>query len=136
MNDNLSAKNLYAQIDIESQILNASPYQLVQILFKEALSTLKRAAIFIQQNNIQQTNTTISKAISIIGDGLIAGIDQKKGGEISENMCLLYEYMIRQLLYANMHNDVDKIQHVIKLLTDSAQTWAQLGDPAKHSNEQ
>lgn len=45
---------MYAQVDIESQILNASPYQLVQILYKEALSALKRAVIFVEQNNIQQ----------------------------------------------------------------------------------
>lgn len=51
-------------------------------------------------------------------------------------MALLYDYMIRELLHASLHNDVDRIQHVIKLLTDSAQTWAQLNDPARKSNEQ
>lgn len=130
MTETLSAPTLYAQVDIESQILNASPYQLVQILYQEALSALKRALIFIEQNNIQQKNNAISKAIAIIGEGLNGGIDLEKGGEIGENMTLLYDYMIRELLYANLHNDTDRIQHVIKLLTDSAQTWAQLNDPA------
>ncbi|HGJ5859076.1 flagellar export chaperone FliS [Arsenophonus nasoniae] len=131
-----TVETMYAQVDIESQILNASPYQLVQILYKEALSALKRAVIFVEQNNIQQKNNAISKAIAIIGEGLNGGIDREKGGEIGENMALLYDYMIRELLHASLHNDVDRIQHVIKLLTDSAQTWAQLNDPARKSNEQ
>ncbi|HGJ5864389.1 MAG TPA: flagellar export chaperone FliS [Arsenophonus nasoniae] len=131
-----TVETMYAQVDIESQILNASPYQLVQILYKEALSALKRAVIFVEQNNIQQKNNAISKAIAIIGEGLNGGIDREKGGEIGENMALLYDYMIRELLHASLHNDVDRIQHVIKLLTDSAQTWAQLNDPARQSNEQ
>ncbi|HGJ5890361.1 MULTISPECIES: flagellar export chaperone FliS [Arsenophonus] len=131
-----TVETLYAQVDIESQILNASPYQLVQILYKEALSALKRAVIFIEQNNIQQKNNAISKAIAIIGEGLNGGIDREKGGEIGENMTLLYDYMIRELLYASLHNNVDRIQHVIKLLTDSADTWDQLNDPARKSNVQ
>lgn len=33
-----SASKMYAQIDVESEILNATPYQLIQILFNGALS--------------------------------------------------------------------------------------------------
>lgn len=131
-----AAETLYAQVDIESQILNASPYQLVQILFDGALSALKRAVIYIEQNNIQQKSRAISKAVAIINEGLNSGVDLEHGGEIAENISLLYDYMIRQLLYANLYNDVDRIQQVIKLLTDSADTWAQLNDPATQSNEQ
>ncbi|MDR5615829.1 flagellar export chaperone FliS [Arsenophonus sp.] len=131
-----AAETLYAQVDIESQVLNASPYQLVQILFDGALSALKRAVIYIEQNNIQQKSRAISKAVAIINEGLNSGVDLEHGGEIAENISLLYDYMIRQLLYANLYNDVDRIQQVIKLLTDSADTWAQLNDPATQSNEQ
>ncbi|WP_032115327.1 flagellar export chaperone FliS [Candidatus Arsenophonus nilaparvatae] len=131
-----AAETLYTQVDIESQVLNASPYQLVKILFDGALSALKRAVIYIEQNNIQQKSRAISKAIAIINEGLNSGVDLEHGGEIAENISLLYDYMIRQLLYANLYNDVDRIQQVIKLLTDSADTWAQLNDPATQSNEQ
>ncbi|MCE1713714.1 flagellar protein FliS, partial [Enterobacter hormaechei] len=31
-----SASQLYAQVDLESEIMNASPYQLIQILFNGA----------------------------------------------------------------------------------------------------
>ncbi|RXK32656.1 flagellar export chaperone FliS [Arsenophonus endosymbiont of Bemisia tabaci Asia II 3] len=120
-----AAETLYAQVDIESQVLHASPYPLVQILFDGALS-----------NNIQQKSRAISKGVAIINEGLNNGVDLEHGGEIAENISLLYDYMIRQLLYANLYHDVDRIQQVIKLLTDSADTWAQLNDPATQSNEQ
>uniref|UniRef100_A0A3B0LXK1 Flagellar secretion chaperone FliS n=1 Tax=Arsenophonus endosymbiont of Trialeurodes vaporariorum TaxID=235567 RepID=A0A3B0LXK1_9GAMM len=131
-----AAETLYTQVDIESQDLNASPYQLVQILFDGALSALKRSVIYIEQNNIQQKSCAISKAIAIINEGLNSGVDLEHGGEIAENISLLYDYMIHQLLYTNLYNDVDRIQQVIKLLTDSADTLAQLNDPATQSNEQ
>lgn len=47
-----SASKMYAQIDVESEILNASPYQLIQILFNGALSALRRALILMEQGNI------------------------------------------------------------------------------------
>ena len=44
-----SASKMYAQIDVESEILNATPYQLIQILFNGALSALRRALILMEQ---------------------------------------------------------------------------------------
>ncbi|SPP31070.1 Flagellar protein FliS [Arsenophonus endosymbiont of Aleurodicus floccissimus] len=93
-----TTETLYAQVDIKSRVLNASPYQPVQILFNGALSALKRAVIYIDQNNIQQKSRAISKAIAIINEGLNSGVDLEHGGEIAENISLLYDYMIRQLL--------------------------------------
>lgn len=133
MIDNTTAKKLYAQIDIESQILNASPYQLVQILYQEALKSLKRVIIFMQQNNFEQKHDAITKAIAIIRDGLNSGINVDKGGEIAKNMLRLYDYMLRELMLAQFHNDVDKIQFLIELLTMLSDTWDQLKDLAKET---
>lgn len=40
------AKQAYQQVDLESEIANATPYQLISILYRGALSALKRAEIF------------------------------------------------------------------------------------------
>ena len=85
-----SASKMYAQIDVESEILNASPYQLIQILFNGALSALRRALILMEQGNIAGKGENISKAINIIGNGLKQGLDKEKGGELSENLALLF----------------------------------------------
>ncbi|MCW2253995.1 flagellar biosynthetic protein FliS [Providencia alcalifaciens] len=64
------ANQTYQQVNLESEITNATPYQLIEILFKGALSALKRGEIFIQQNNISEKGKEISKAIDIIDSGL------------------------------------------------------------------
>ncbi|KAA1336640.1 flagellar export chaperone FliS, partial [Escherichia coli] len=74
-----SASQLYAQVDLESEIMNASPYQLIQILFNGALSALRRAIILMQQGNIPEKGLAISKAINIIDNGLKEGLDFEKG---------------------------------------------------------
>ncbi len=48
------AQQAYQQVDLESEITNATPYQLIQILFKGALSALKRGEIFMQQGKVAE----------------------------------------------------------------------------------
>ncbi|AWK41755.1 flagellar export chaperone FliS [Photorhabdus laumondii subsp. laumondii] len=122
-----SASQLYAQIDVESEIMNASPYQLIQILFNGALSALRRAIILMEQGNIAEKGAAISKAINIIDNGLKQGLDNEKGGELAHNLASLYDYMTQRLLYANLRNDEPAITEVIKLLTEISDAWRQIG---------
>ncbi|WP_338885265.1 flagellar export chaperone FliS [Xenorhabdus sp. TH1] len=122
-----SASQLYAQVDLESEIMNASPYQLIQILFNGALSALRRAIILMQQGNIPEKGLAISKAINIIDSGLKEGLDFEKGGEIAQNLFALYDYMGRRLLHANLRNDEKAITEVIDLLTEISDAWRQIG---------
>ncbi|MDX7990824.1 flagellar export chaperone FliS [Xenorhabdus littoralis] len=129
-----SASQLYAQVDLESEIMNASPYQLIQILFNGALSALRRAIILMQQGNIPEKGLAISKAINIIDNGLKEGLDFEKGGEIAQNLFALYEYMSRRLLHANLRNDEKAITEVINLLTEISDSWRQI-DPHHNASQ-
>ncbi|ELX8378906.1 flagellar export chaperone FliS [Providencia vermicola] len=121
------AKQAYQQVDLESEITNATPYQLITILYKGALSALKRAEIFMQQNNIAAKGQEITKAIDIIDTGLKQALNHDAGGEIAENLDRLYDYMIMRLLNANLENNVAYIQEVYQLLSDIASAWQQIG---------
>ena len=65
----------------------------------------------------------LSKAINIITNGLRAGLNHEAGGEIAANLDDLYDYMTRRLLQANLHNDIDAIEEVERLLTNIADAW-------------
>lgn len=121
------AQQAYQQVDLESEITNATPYQLIQILFKGALSALKRGEIFMQQGKVAEKGKEISKAIDIIDTGLKQSLNYEAGGELAENLASLYEYMTMQLLRANLENNVAYVQEVYQLLSDIASAWQQLG---------
>ncbi|ELY3856825.1 flagellar export chaperone FliS [Providencia rettgeri] len=121
------AQQAYQQVDLESEITNAAPYQLIQILFKGALSALKRGEIFMQQGKVAEKGKEISKAIDIIDTGLKQSLNYEAGGELAENLASLYEYMTMQLLRANLENNVAYVQEVYQLLSDIASAWQQIG---------
>ncbi|MEX6232284.1 flagellar export chaperone FliS [Providencia hangzhouensis] len=121
------AQQAYQQVDLESEITNATPYQLIQILFKGALSALKRGEIFMRQGKVAEKGKEISKAIDIIDTGLKQSLNYEAGGELAKNLASLYEYMTMQLLRANLENNVAYVQEVYQLLSDIASAWQQIG---------
>ncbi|WP_265498954.1 flagellar export chaperone FliS [Providencia rustigianii] len=121
------ANQAYQQVNLESEITNATPYQLIQILFKGALSALKRGEIFMEQGNVAEKGKEISKAIDIIDTGLKQSLNYEAGGELAENLASLYEYMTMQLLRANLENNEAYVQEVYQLLSDIASAWQQIG---------
>ncbi len=106
----------YAQVSVESAVMSASPHQLIEMLFDGANSALVRARLFLEQGDVVAKGEALSKAINIIDNGLKAGLDQEKGGEIATNLSELYDYMIRRLLQANLRNDAQAIEEVEGLL--------------------
>jgi flagellar protein FliS len=110
--------------------MNASPHQLIVMLFDGAHSALVRARLFLEAGQMPEKGEALSKAINIIDNGLKAGLNMEAGGELSDNLSSLYEYMVRRLLLANLHNDVDAIVEVEGLLNNIADAWKQIGPNA------
>lgn len=124
---NRSGSQAYAQVGLESGVMSASPHQLIAMLFDGAQSALVRARILMNQGDIPAKGAALSKAINIINNGLSAGLNMEKGGELAENLSALYDYMSRRLLHANLHNDEQAITEVLALLENIADAWRQIG---------
>jgi flagellar protein FliS len=115
--------NAYAAVSIETGVLAANPHKLIVMLFDGALLALSNAQQQITAGNVPGKGKSISHAISIIESGLRASLDKKAGGELAGNLDSLYEYMIIQLMYGNLHNNVGKIAEVQNLLKDLKGAW-------------
>ena len=76
----------YQQVSLETSVNQASPHQLIVLLFDGALNAIKLAKLYIEKGNIAGKGTAISKAINIIDNGLKSCLDMEKGGEIAANL--------------------------------------------------
>jgi flagellar protein FliS len=120
--------NAYANVGLETGIASASPHKLIVMLYDGALVALLSAKANIAANNIAAKGSAISKAITIIDNGLRASLDKEAGGEIAANLDALYDYMSRRLLHANLKNDVPAIDEVHGLLADLREAWVAIGE--------
>jgi flagellar protein FliS len=119
----------YAKIGVESAVMSANSNQLIILLFDGAISALIRARLFMQDGNIEGKGNSISKAINIIESGLKQGLVDNSGDELADNLLGLYNYMVRRLLQANLHNDVEAIEEVESLLRNIADAWKEVAQP-------
>ncbi|MWN31947.1 flagellar export chaperone FliS [Gilliamella sp. Pra-s65] len=116
----------YEQVNLETRVSQASPHQLIVLLFDGALNAIKLAILYIQKGNIAGKGAAISKAINIVDNGLKSCLDLEKGGEIAENLDRLYHYISQQLILANLHNDKEKLQSCFDLLNNIAESWREI----------
>ena len=65
----------------------------------------------------------MSKAISIIDEGLRAALNLQTGGEIAQNLMALYDYISTRLLHANVKADVQSVDEAARLLGELKQAW-------------
>jgi len=122
-----AASKSYAALDLETSINSASPHKLILMLYEGAISSLHKARIFMQEKQTAQKGQEISRAISIIDEGLASCLNEEQGGDIAKNLASLYEYMSFRLMQANIHNNVEWLDEIIKLLTDLRGAWEQIG---------
>lgn len=113
----------YAKVEVESGVSSADPHKLVSMLYQGALLAIANARNSIMRKDIPAKGAAISKAITIIDDGLFASLDKKVGGELAQNLASLYEYMVMRLLAANLNNDITILDEVSRLLGELQGAW-------------
>lgn len=114
---------------MEGGISAASPHRLILLLMEGALVAISIAKLKMSEGEIQERGRAISKAISLIDEGLRASLDLDRGGEIAEHLDALYDYMSRQLFMANLKNSPEMLEEIYRILSDIKGSWEAI-DPA------
>ncbi|MCD6008378.1 flagellar export chaperone FliS [Halomonas sp. IOP_31] len=123
--------NAYARMGVETGVMSASPHQLIVMLFDGAQASLRAARLHLQQGNMAEKGKALSKAIDIVNNGLSASLDHDKGGEIAGRLVSLYDYVVRLLMQANLHNDLQRIDEAARLLDDIGTAWRDIAPAAR-----
>jgi flagellar protein FliS len=122
--------NAYANVGLETGVGAASPHELIVMLYDGALVAVLGGLTNMKAGNVAAKGAAISKAISIIDNGLRAALDKEAGGEIAAGLDALYEYMSARLLQANLNNQPEGLEEVHKLLADLRDAWGAIGPQA------
>lgn len=101
---------------------NADPHTLIDMLFERALSRLAIARGLMQRGKHYAKGEHVSGVTAII-TALQAFLDHDKGGALARNLDALYDYMMRRLIHANVHNDLDALEEVVSLLKEIRSGW-------------
>jgi flagellar secretion chaperone FliS len=120
---------------LEQEILAANNVQLIHILYQSAIHELRDARKNMACRKVPQKCANFSRACSLIGE-LYSALDLDAGGEIAVNLKALYEYMLAQLLQANIRNLDEPVAQVLALLSTLDEGWKELANQRTSSESE
>ena len=134
----MSYQNAYNAYQ-KTSVSTASPGRLIVLLYEGAIKNLSAALkLFdaddkIKASNIEQFGIHIQKTQAIITE-LQVSLDMEKGGEIAKNLMALYVYFNEQLMSVIISHDKSKIQSLLKMISDLAESWRTIANSNANTN--
>jgi len=98
------------------------------MLYEGAIKFCNIAIIAIEENDVNKANTNIIKAEKIITE-FRSTLDYKY--PVAKDFDLVYDYIYRRLIEANVKKDKDILEEVLEHLRGMRDTWKEVMKTAK-----
>ncbi|RDU64730.1 flagellar export chaperone FliS [Helicobacter sp. MIT 14-3879] len=118
---NQNAYNLYQQTHTSVE----SPAKLIEMLYEGILRFSSLARRGIELNDIEKKIYYINRTTDIFTE-LLNVLDYDNGGEVAHYLTGLYMQQIKFLTQANIENNVEKIDIVIKVTKGLLEAWREI----------
>ena len=125
--NNLAA---YQTVATHGGVAASDPHGLILMLLDGALERIAAARGYMANSAIAEKGQLIGRAVAIV-DELRISLDLSKGGELSQNLGALYDYIGRQLMRANAENRLDVLDEVTALLQEIRSAWIAIPQEAR-----
>ena len=116
----------YQSVSTHGGVAEADPHSMIQMLMDAAMERMATARGCIERGDIARKARLLHSCVNIIAE-LRGSLNMAEGGELSQNLSDLYDYMIRRLLTANANSDADCLKEVSTLLDEIRGAWAAIG---------
>lgn len=121
------AANAYANVGLETGVMAANPHQLIIMLYEGAELSVRMAIRHMNEGDLVKKSAAITKASTIILEGLRAALDTRQGGKLAMQLDALYDYMGKRLMLAHLKNQIEPLEEVLGLLRELHDAWKQIG---------
>jgi flagellar protein FliS len=111
----------YADTQRETSVSSAKPVELVAMVYQRLLDHLQTGQVQMREGT--DSSESFTKAIDLITTGLESCLDKEKGGEIAQNLALIYDWAGKEIIRARLRRDPEMIQGVINAFVPLAEAW-------------
>ncbi len=109
----------------QNSVAVESPAKLVEMLYEGILRFASMAKRCIDSQDIEKKIYYINRTTDIFVE-LLNSLDYEKGGQVAHYLTGLYTHQIKLLTQANMENNKDKIDIVIKVVKGLLEAWKEV----------
>lgn len=116
----------YQSVSVHGGVAGADPHRLVLMLMDGALERMAIARGCIERGQIAKKAQALHQCVNIVNE-LRGSLNLSQGGPLAQNLSELYDYMLRQLLRANVDSDSEFIKEVASLMGEVRGAWLAIG---------
>ena len=115
----------YKSVGVKNDLAVADPHRVIQLLMQGSLENMALAKGAIERKDFVVKSKSVSKAMTIIA-ALQNSLDMDVGGEVSENLWSLYDFMVNHLMQASRESSISKIDDVMEIMLKIKSAWDQI----------
>lgn len=127
--------NAYKSVGVKNDLAVADPHRVIQLLMQGALENMAKAKGAIDRKDYATKSQTMSKAMTIIA-ALQNSLDMKVGGEVSQNLWSLYDFMLNHLMMASRESSIQKVDDVLEIMLKIKSAWDSIPQSEKEKGFQ
>lgn len=117
----------------ENSVYTARPEDLTLMLYNGLVKFIMQARHAVEENDIERANISIQRAEDIVLE-FQATLDKKY--EISQSLWLIYDYMYRRLVEANIKKSTEILDEILGYAKELRDTWEQAMKIARQQHRQ
>jgi flagellar protein FliS len=110
---------------LKQEVEGASQGKLVVMMYDAAVRFMRQAIKAIEEKRIEEAHNSIIRTENIIYE-LMSTINVEEGGEIATQLLQLYDYMIWELVQANLSKDTKRIENVLAVINPVRAAWKEI----------
>jgi flagellar secretion chaperone FliS len=117
-----------------NDISTSSQSQLILMMYDGALQAVNQSIQCMSQKDVAGQSQYILKAQDIINE-LSLALDMEQGGDVSKTLEQLYQFVLNQLIQANITSDKMYLESVIKVLSPLRDAWSRIAEASHEEPE-
>jgi flagellar protein FliS len=121
------AANAYKKTEIVTSVSSASTNELILLIYDRILENLRLGKKELENNRLGIDEFTVAN--ELINLGLLASLNDQKGGEIAQNLRNIYLWAMHSIIEARLTKSSEKIDEIINVLNNLRQAWEFIKSP-------
>lgn len=108
----------------EAEILGTSREQLVPLLYRHLLTSLRRAAREIEAGDFEGKAASLGRANDIVFE-LLGSLNQEQGGELAQRLAALYAWFSNEIREVGRSLDLRRLERLAGLVDGLHAAWSE-----------
>lgn len=113
------------QLYQQTNIMTADEKKLIIMCYEEAIYSLKSAKTHFLNQDYVTKGKAVQKALDILNE-LRGALNFERGGIIAKNLDLIYGFLIRYILDADIKKDMKAFDQAASILSELKSAWEQI----------